>query len=60
MVRQGLEQFGHIDILVNSVGSRPGRDRVPVVELEEDAWDKGNSTSTPRGISSAAERLPGT
>ena len=46
MVRQGLEQFGHIDILVNSVGSRPGRDRVPVVELEEDAWDKEFNINT--------------
>ena len=39
MVRQTLERFGHIDILVNNAASRPGRDRVPVVELEEDAWD---------------------
>jgi NAD(P)-dependent dehydrogenase (short-subunit alcohol dehydrogenase family) len=40
MVRQALERFGQIDILVNNAGSRPGRDRVPVVELEEDAWDE--------------------
>ena len=46
MVRQGLERFGHIDILVNSVGSRPGRDRVPVVELEEEAWDKEFNVNT--------------
>ena len=39
MVRQTLERFGHIDILVNNAASRPGRDRVPVVELDEDAWD---------------------
>jgi NAD(P)-dependent dehydrogenase (short-subunit alcohol dehydrogenase family) len=39
MVGQALEQFGRIDILVNNAGSRPGRDRVPVVELEEEAWD---------------------
>ena len=39
MVRQALGQFGRIDILVNNAGSRPGRDRVPVIELEEDAWD---------------------
>ena len=39
MVRQALAQFGHIDILVNNAGSRPGGDRVPVVELEEEAWD---------------------
>ena len=40
MVGQVLEQFGQIDILVNNAGSRPGRDRVPVVELEEDAFDE--------------------
>ena len=40
MVRQALDHFGHIDILVNNAGSRPGRDRVPVVELEEDAFDE--------------------
>jgi meso-butanediol dehydrogenase / (S,S)-butanediol dehydrogenase / diacetyl reductase len=40
MVRQTLERFGHIDILVNNAGSRPGRDRVPVVELEEEAFDE--------------------
>lgn len=40
MVGQVLERFGHIDILVNNAGSRPGRDRVPVVELAEDAFDE--------------------
>jgi NAD(P)-dependent dehydrogenase (short-subunit alcohol dehydrogenase family) len=40
MVDQALARFGHIDILVNNAGSRPGRDRVPVVELEEDAFDE--------------------
>ena len=39
MVSETLERFGHIDILVNNAASRPGRDRVPVVELEEQAWD---------------------
>ena len=39
MVHEGVERFGHIDILVNNAGSRPGPDRVPVVELEEEAWD---------------------
>ena len=40
MVRQGLERFGHIDILVSNAASRHGRDVVPVVELEENAWDE--------------------
>jgi NAD(P)-dependent dehydrogenase (short-subunit alcohol dehydrogenase family) len=40
MVGQTLQRFGRIDILVNNAGSRPGRDRVPVVELEEDAFDE--------------------
>ena len=40
MVSQTLERFGHIDILVNNAGSRPGRDRVLVVDLEEDAFDE--------------------
>lgn len=39
MVRQAIDQFRHIDILVNNAASRPGRDRVPVVDLDEDAWD---------------------
>ena len=40
MVNRTLERFGHIDILVNNAGSRPGRDRVLVVDLEEDAFDE--------------------
>jgi NAD(P)-dependent dehydrogenase (short-subunit alcohol dehydrogenase family) len=39
MVNRGVERFGHIDILVNNAGSRPGKDRVLVVDLEEEAWD---------------------
>ena len=40
MVAHTLDRFGRIDILVNNAGSRPGRDRVLVVELEEDAFDE--------------------
>lgn len=40
MIAQALDRFGRIDILVNNAGSRPGPDRVPVVELSEAAWDR--------------------
>ena len=39
MVNDVLREYGRIDILVNNAGSRPGRDRVLIVELEEDAFD---------------------
>ena len=39
MVARALDAFGRIDILVNNAGAPAGRDRVPVIELEEDAWD---------------------
>ncbi|MBM3262637.1 MAG: glucose 1-dehydrogenase [candidate division Zixibacteria bacterium] len=39
MLAETLERFGKVDILINNAASRPGRDRVSVVELEEDAWD---------------------
>jgi NAD(P)-dependent dehydrogenase (short-subunit alcohol dehydrogenase family) len=40
MVKQTLETFGRIDILVCNAGSQPGRDRRPLIELEEDAFDE--------------------
>ncbi len=45
MVQQGLERFGHIDILVANAGSRPGKDRRPVVDLDEAAWDEVQRTN---------------
>ncbi|PKB70637.1 MAG: hypothetical protein BZY87_08860 [SAR202 cluster bacterium Io17-Chloro-G6] len=40
MVAKSLDRFGRIDIVVNNAGSRPGKDRVPVLELEEEAFDE--------------------
>ncbi len=39
-MQQAVDAFGKIDILVNNAAARGGRDRVPVVELEEDEWDR--------------------
>ena len=39
MVNETTQRLGPIDILVNNAGSAAGPDRVPVVELEEEAWD---------------------
>lgn len=38
VIAQALERFGRIDILVNNAAAPPGADRVPVVELTEEAW----------------------
>ncbi|HEY7676869.1 MAG TPA: SDR family NAD(P)-dependent oxidoreductase [Candidatus Methylomirabilis sp.] len=38
-VAAALETFGRIDILVNNAAAPPGADRVPVVDLAEEAWD---------------------
>lgn len=40
MVAQAIQHFGQIDILVNNAGALAGRDRVPVVELDEAEWDR--------------------
>ena len=39
MVDEALDYFGKIDILVNNAGAPAGKDRVPVVDLDEDAFD---------------------
>lgn len=39
VVAEALATFGRIDILVNNAAAPPGADRVPVVELSEEAWD---------------------
>ena len=40
MIGQALAKFGRIDILVNNAAFRPGRSRVPIVDLEEEAFDE--------------------
>ena len=40
MVAQVIDRYGRLDILVANAGSRPGKDRVPVVELTEEAFDE--------------------
>jgi NAD(P)-dependent dehydrogenase (short-subunit alcohol dehydrogenase family) len=39
IVERGLGHFGRIDLLVNNAASAPGRDRQPVVDVDEDAFD---------------------
>ena len=40
MVDQTVAHFGRIDILVNNAGTIAGKDRVPVVDLAEEDWDR--------------------
>jgi 3-oxoacyl-[acyl-carrier protein] reductase/meso-butanediol dehydrogenase/(S,S)-butanediol dehydrogenase/diacetyl reductase len=37
-VRQTVDHFGHLDIMVNNARAIIGKDRVPVTELDEDIW----------------------
>lgn len=39
MVKQAVEHFGRIDILVNNARAIIGKDRVPVTELAEEVWE---------------------
>jgi NAD(P)-dependent dehydrogenase (short-subunit alcohol dehydrogenase family) len=38
-VKQALDTFGRLDILVSNAAAPPGADRVPVADLTEAAWD---------------------
>ncbi len=40
MVNRTVTHFGKIDILVNNAGTKAGKDRVPVVDLAEEDWDR--------------------
>ncbi len=40
MVDKTVSHFGKIDILVNNAGTKAGKDRVPVVDLTEEDWDR--------------------
>jgi NAD(P)-dependent dehydrogenase (short-subunit alcohol dehydrogenase family) len=39
VIGKAIETYGRIDILVNNAAAPPGADRVPVIELSEEAWD---------------------
>jgi len=39
IIARTLKSFGRLDILVNNAAAPPGGDRVPVVQLPEEAWD---------------------
>ena len=57
MVSQAADHFGRLDILVNNAGAPAGKDRVPVVELEESAWDLVQAVNV-KGTFCAAARWP--
>ncbi len=38
LVRQVIEHYGQIDILINNARAVIGLDKVPITELEEDVW----------------------
>lgn len=46
MVAGALKRFGRIDILVNNAAAMAGGDRVPVIDLEEDEWDRVMTINT--------------
>ncbi|MDE0637733.1 MAG: 3-oxoacyl-ACP reductase FabG [Candidatus Poribacteria bacterium] len=40
MVDKTVAHFGKLNILVNNAGTKAGKDRVPVVDLAEEDWDR--------------------
>lgn len=38
LLQRTLTTFGRVDILVNNAGAARGRDRVPIVDLDEELW----------------------
>ncbi|RKU25035.1 hypothetical protein C6497_16810 [Candidatus Poribacteria bacterium] len=40
MIEKIVSKLGSIDILVNNAGSKPGKDRVLAVDLDEKEWDR--------------------
>ena len=38
--RRTLEEFGRVDVLVNNAAASRGGDRVPVIDLDIEAWDR--------------------
>ena len=40
LVQQTAEELGRVDILVNNAGAARGGDRVPVVDLDIEVWDR--------------------
>jgi 3-oxoacyl-[acyl-carrier protein] reductase len=39
VIAHALQTFGRLDILVNNAAAPPGADRVPAVQLSEEAWN---------------------
>ena len=40
MIKKTLEEFGRVDILVNNAAYRVGEDRVPIIELDPDVFQR--------------------